>query len=95
MTPSCSKSFKGSQKWKSGSPTTDPDVVIEPFPPYAPEINPADGIWRYTKYCRLANYCPPDLFVLRSRITAELNRLKKLPELLKSFIRFTKLPINL
>jgi transposase len=74
---------------------TEPDVVIEPFPPYAPEINPADGIWRYTKYSRLANYCPPDLFVLRRRITGELNRLQGLPELLKSFIRFTKLPINL
>jgi transposase len=74
---------------------TSPDVVIEPFPPYAPELNPADGIWRYTKYARLANYCPPDLFVLRSRVTAELNRLKRLPELLKSFVRFTKLPIDM
>src|SRR5262249_55087080 len=39
---------------------TASDLVIEPFPPYAPELNPADGIWRYVKYSRLANYCPPD-----------------------------------
>jgi transposase len=70
-------------------------VVIEPFPPYAPELNPADGIWRYTKYSRLANYCPPDLAVLRGKVTTELDRLRGEPELLKSFVRFTKLPLAL
>ena len=74
---------------------TASDVAIEPFPPYAPELNPADGIWRYTKYGRLANYCPPDLSALRSKITTELDRLQGQAELLKSFVRFTKLPIDL
>src|SRR6266850_3556432 len=64
---------------------TAPDVVIEPFPPYAPELNPADGIWRHIKHGRLANYCPPDLSALRSKITAELDCLQGQPELLKSF----------
>ncbi|AMV23991.1 hypothetical protein VT84_06320 [Gemmata sp. SH-PL17] len=72
-----------------------PDVVLEPFPPYAPELNPADGIWRYIKYGRLANYCPPDLSVLRSRVTSEFERLQGKPDLLKSFVRFTKLPLHL
>jgi transposase len=71
-----------------------PDLVIEPFPPYAPELNPADGIWRYTKYGRLANYCPADLFALRSRITTELDRLQGQSELLTSFVRFTELPLE-
>jgi transposase len=74
---------------------TASDVVIEPFPPYAPELNPADGIWRYIKYGRLANYCPPDLSVLRSKVAAELERLQGQPELLKSFVRFSKLPLAL
>jgi transposase len=74
---------------------TASDVVIESFPPYAPELNPADGIWRYTKYARLANYCPPDLAALRRKVTAELDRLQGEPELLKSFVRFTKLPLDL
>jgi len=74
---------------------TASDVVIEPFPPYAPELNPADGIWRYIKYGRLANYCPPDLSVLRSTVTSEFERLQGKPDLLKSFVRFTKLPLHL
>jgi transposase len=71
------------------------DVALEPFPPYAPELNPADGLWRHIKYGRLANYCPPDLLALRSKITTELDRLQGQPELLKSFVRFTKLPLDL
>lgn len=72
-----------------------PEVVVEPFPPYAPELNPADGIWRYLKNNRLPNYTPLDLGVLRTTLTEELNRLRDRPDLLKSFIRYTKLPIDL
>lgn len=72
-----------------------PDVVAEPFPPYAPELNPADGIWRYVKYGRLANYTPYEMDQLRGKVTEELDRLKECPELLKSFVRFAKLPLEL
>jgi transposase len=67
------------------------DVVAEPLPPYAPELNPADGIWRYVKYGRLPNYTPPALDVLRTKIVEELERLRDRPDLLKSFVLFTKL----
>ena len=73
----------------------NPDVVAEPFPPYASELNPADGIWRYIKYGRLANYTPYEMDELRGKVATELNRLKKCPGLLKSFVRFAKLPIEL
>jgi hypothetical protein len=63
--------------------------------PYAPKSNPADGIWRYVKYGKLPNYTPPALGALRTKIVEELERLRDRPEILKSFIRFTKLPINL
>jgi transposase len=72
-----------------------PGVVLEPFPPYAPKLNPADGIWGYIKYGRLPNYTPPDLDVLRATITDELNRLRQEEGLLRSFIRHTKLPLDL
>lgn len=36
-------------------------VVVEPFPPYAPELNPVDNVWPYVKYNRLPNYTPPYL----------------------------------
>jgi transposase len=72
-----------------------PQVVVEPFPPYAPELNPADGIWRYLKNHPLANYTPADLGILRTKLTEELNGLRHRLDLLKSFIRFSKLSIEL
>jgi transposase len=71
------------------------EVVAEPLPPYAPELNAADGIWRYIKYSRLPNYTPPDLAILRPKVVEELERLRDRPEMLMSFVRFTKLPIDL
>jgi transposase len=72
-----------------------PDVVAEQFPPYAPERNPADGIWRYIKFGRLANYTPYEMDELRGKVVEEIDRLKESPDLLKSFVRFAKLPIEL
>jgi transposase len=69
-------------------------VVLESFPPYAPKLNPADGIWGYIKYGRLPNYTPADLDVLRATVTSELDRLQREEELLRSFIRHTKLPVG-
>lgn len=74
---------------------THPDVVAELFPPYAPELNPADGIWRYIKYARLPNYTPYEMDELRGKVRGELDRLEGSPDLLKSFVRFAKLPIEL
>jgi transposase len=69
-------------------------AMVEAFPPYTPKLNPADGIWGYIKYGRLPNYSPPDLDMLRTTVTAELNRLQQKEELLRSFIRHTKLPVG-
>jgi transposase len=73
--------------------TDESGAIIEPIPPYAPELNPADGIWRYIKHSRLPNYTPRDLITLRETLRKELNRLRRREVLLKSFVRFTKLPI--
>jgi transposase len=71
-----------------------PGVVTEPFPPHTPKLNPADGIWGYIKYGRLPNYAAPDLDLLRTTVTAELDRLRQEEGLLRSFIRHTKLPLG-
>jgi transposase len=72
-----------------------PGVATEYFPAYAPELNPVDQVWGHVKHNRLTNYTPPDLGVLRCAVTAELERLRQREDLLKSFIRFTKLPVAL
>jgi len=69
-------------------------IVVEPFPPYAPELNPVDNVWGYVKYHRLANYPPYNLDELRKRITAELRRLRKRPDLLGSFFNRTGLGLG-
>ncbi len=60
-------------------------LVVEALPPYAPELNEVDNLWSYVKYNRLPNYTPRSLHELRERITAEFYRLRKRPDLLRSF----------
>jgi transposase len=67
------------------------NIVSETFPPNAPELNPADGVWGHIKYGRLPNYTPFDLSELRRTVTNELKRLQRQPHLLRAFIRRTRL----
>ena len=70
------------------------DIVTERLPPYAPELNPDEGVWRHTKYAQLANYAPRDTASLRRRLTHELKVLRNRPECLASFIQHTGLPLQ-
>jgi transposase len=69
-------------------------LVVEPFPPGAPELNPVDNVWSYVKYNRLPNYTPPNLSELRERITMEFRRLRKRPDLLRAFFNHTGLSLD-
>lgn len=72
----------------------NPSVVVEEFPAYAPTENPAEGVWGWTKYGRLANFAPRDTADLRGRVSAELTWLKEHPYFLYSFIDHTNLPLQ-
>ena len=72
-----------------------PEIVTEDFPGYAPDANPDEGVWGWTKYHRLPNYAPEDTEELRFRLWDELSALKKRPDLLASFIRHAEIPIRL
>ena len=74
---------------------TSPEIVTEFFPPYAPELNPVDRVWFYLKYDRFPNYTPPSLAKLRSSVESEIRRLQRQPDLLRSFIRQSGLPLAL
>ena len=69
-----------------------PGVVTEKFPSYAPELNPDEGVWGWTKYGRLANLAANDTDELWDHVIDELITLKFSPHLLKAFIRQTRLP---
>jgi transposase len=72
-----------------------PEVVTEDFPGYAPDANPDEGVWGWTKYHRLPNFAPVDLNELRSRLVTELSSLSERRDLLASFIRHAKIPLRL
>jgi len=68
-------------------------IRTEKLPAYAPELNPDEGVWSYTKYARMANYTPVDSVALRATLTDELDRLRARKDLLRSFITHTELPL--
>ena len=63
-----------------------PAIVTEPFPSYAPELNPDESVWGHTKYGQPSNFAPADTAELRSVLIEELERLDQQPDLLATFI---------
>jgi transposase len=72
-----------------------PEIVTEDSPGYAPDANPDEGVWGWTKYHRLPSYAPEDTDELRSRLCSELSSLRRRLDLLASFIRHAGIPLRL
>lgn len=43
-------------------------LTVEWLPSYAPDLNPVEAMWSYTKYGDLANFLPDDLIELEEAI---------------------------
>ena len=72
-----------------------PEILTEDLPGYAPDLNPDEGVWGWTKYHRLPNYAPEDTKELRFRLWDQLSALRGYPGLLASFIRHAGIPLRL
>ena len=72
-----------------------PEIVTERLPAYAPELNPDELVWAWTKYGRLGNLAAQHTDWLRDYIITELTYVQQHPELMASFIEKTKLPLRL
>jgi transposase len=70
-----------------------PEILTEKLPAYAPELNPDELVWNWTKYGRLANLAAENTDCLAEHVIDELIYLKQHPELLASFVRKTELPL--
>jgi len=71
-------------------------VEREYFPPYSPELNPLEYAWSNLKgSSTLANACPDEVAELHGLVRLAARRVHRRPNLLRSFIRATKLPIRL
>jgi transposase len=72
-----------------------PEVVVEDFPGHAPDTNPDEEVWSWTKYARLCNFAPADVGELRLHIWDTLIALKNQPQLLTSFILHARVTLLL
>jgi len=72
-----------------------PEIVTERLPAYAPDLNPDELVWAWTKYGRLGNLAARNTDWLRDYIITELTYVREHPELLASFIEKTRLPLRL
>jgi transposase len=72
-----------------------PSVVVEDFPAHAPNANPDEDVWCWTKYGQLCNLAPADVDALRQHIWDTLSALKHQPQLLTSFILHARIPLLL
>jgi len=70
-----------------------PEIVAEDLPAYAPELNPDELVWCWSKYGRLANLAADNTDHLAETVIDELVYLKQHPELLASFIEKTELKL--
>jgi transposase len=70
-----------------------PEIQAKTLPGYAPELNPDEGVWGWSKYGRLANVVARDTHELRHRVTKEFVHLKDQPQLLASFIKEAELTL--
>jgi transposase len=68
-----------------------PEIEAEDLPAYAPEINPDELVWGWSKHGRLANLAAEDIDELAERVIDELAQLKENRHLLASFLEKTKL----
>lgn len=68
---------------------------LEYLPPYAPELNPVEYLWAYTKNNPLANDPAFDLEALATRARNAVRSVQHQPRLLVAFLRHTGLSLRL
>lgn len=69
-----------------------PRLILEPLPPYAPELNPVEQIWTYVKWSRLCNLAPRDSQHLEKLVRRELRVIRTDQQRLRSFWSGSALP---
>lgn len=70
-----------------------PEIVLEPLPKYAPELNPEEYCHGNVKG-RLKNATPSDKVALRRMLDRGFARLRRRPDLLLSFVRAAGLSVK-
>jgi transposase len=69
-----------------------PRVHLERLPPYAPDLNPAEGVWQHLKHVELRNLCCANLEHLHRSLNLAFVRVRRKPQLIQSFYAGAGLP---
>jgi transposase len=59
-------------------------IHLEPLPPYAPDLNPDEGVWDLLKYVEMRNLCCLDLNHLHCELNLAIGRLRNKPHLIRT-----------
>jgi transposase len=62
-----------------------PAIHLEPLPPYAPDLNPVEWLWKHLKQVELRNLACLDLEELHMELHLALGRVRKRLALVRSF----------
>ena len=62
-------------------------VHLEQLPSYAPELNPAEGVWHYLKNVEMKNLCCHNLQELGDELRKAIERLRHKTDIIESFTR--------
>lgn len=73
----------------------NPRLTIYYFPPYAPELNPVENAWSYTKMNPMANLTTMDVDTLANNTRRSMRSIQLRQPLLRSFLRASGLPLRL
>jgi transposase len=79
---------RGVQEWIAA----DPELFVEWLPPYAPDLNPEEGCNNNIK-AHLRNAMPANVEELRQLVDRGFARLRKRPDLLRSFFQHAGLEL--
>ena len=60
------------------------NLWLERLPPYAPELNPDEGIWNYLKNVELRNLCCGTMNELRHQVHLAVKRLRHKKQVIKA-----------
>lgn len=63
------------------------------LPCYAPDLNPAEGVWQHSKCVCLANFFAEDVDQLREAVVRSLSDLRSSGNLLRAFFRHAGLEV--
>jgi len=70
------------------------EIVVEPLPGYAPDLNPVEWLWKQLKYVELRNKACMDLEELHLEFHLAVGRVRQRSALIASFFEGAELPLK-